>query len=272
MTVIKPSPASPMASRAHPQPWNPEGVFAAATTTTVLPQNFLCCPPAGFPLLSSTVTDIQTSTPAPTPTPTPHKLTSTSRHNRPDLQPAVMPHSPHESTPGGYVPTTTATSSGNESTSPQDPTSSPKPSKALSDPSPADPRPLALACPVLGCPLLFRGEKPHGYLKRHLKRPGVYKRAGDQRATWIHLHKIEHDRLVAAGITSAKREPEANSMEAQKVARLDGFELRARNMGITEKASVTQKVTIWEGMYAAKESGDSIDHDAWVLLDFFTNP
>ncbi|KAG0644643.1 hypothetical protein HOY80DRAFT_1110386 [Tuber brumale] len=171
-----------------------------------------------------------------------------------------MSHNPYESTPGRYVPATAATTSaGDESPSPQNPTSSPKLSKSLSDPSPAKPKPLALACPVPGCPLVFKGEKPHGYLKRHLKRPGVYMRTGDLRATWISLHKIEHDRLVAAGIVPAEREPEENSVRTQKVARLDEFELRARSMGITRKALVAQKVTIWEGMYAAKESGDSIN-------------
>ncbi|KAG0639276.1 hypothetical protein HOY80DRAFT_1022630 [Tuber brumale] len=180
-----------------------------------------------------------------------------------------MSHNPHESTPGSYVPTTaTTTSSGNESTSPQDPASSPKLSQALPDSSPVDAGPLALACPVLGCPLLFRGEKPHGYLKRHLKRPGVYKRTGDQRVTWIHLHNIEHDHLVAAGISPAEHEPEAGGVGTQKVARLDEFELRARNMGITEKALVTQKMTIWEGMYAAKESGDSIDVSILLFRPF----
>ena len=29
-------------------------------------------------------------------------------------------------------------------------------------------------------------------------------------------------------------------------------------MGITEEASVAQKVVIWEGMHAAQQSGDSI--------------
>ncbi|KAG0125698.1 hypothetical protein HOY82DRAFT_616175 [Tuber indicum] len=184
-----------------------------------------------------------------------------------------MSHNPHESTPGRYLPiTTAAASSGNGSTSPQNPPSPPKLSKALSDPSPANPKPLALACPVPGCPLVFRGDRPHGYLKRHLGRPGVYKRTGENKATWIRLHKTEYDRTVAGGIVPEERGPGASSVGVQKVARLEEFELRARSMGITEKALITQKMTIWEGMYASGESSDSIDHAAWVLLDFFTNP
>jgi len=36
------------------------------------------------------------------------------------------------------------------------------------------------------------------------------------------------------------------------------FELRAKDMGITEEKFVAQKVAIWEGMWAAKQSGDKI--------------
>ena len=45
-------------------------------------------------------------------------------------------------------------------------------------------------------------------------------------------------------------------MEAEKLLRTAGFEQRARNMGITEKGSVADKVAIWEGMRTAEESGD----------------
>ena len=37
------------------------------------------------------------------------------------------------------------------------------------------------------------------------------------------------------------------------------FELSAKNMGITEKALIAQKVAILEGMYVAEQSGDSIE-------------
>ena len=46
--------------------------------------------------------------------------------------------------------------------------------------------------------------------------------------------------------------------KAQKMLRTVEFELRAKNMGVTEKALIAQKVAIWEGMYAAEQSGDSI--------------
>ena len=36
------------------------------------------------------------------------------------------------------------------------------------------------------------------------------------------------------------------------------FEFRAKNMGITGEKFVAQKVEIWEGMWAAKPSGDDI--------------
>lgn len=47
-------------------------------------------------------------------------------------------------------------------------------------------------------------------------------------------------------------------MRAQKMLRTAELEQRARNMGITEKTLVAQKVTIWEGMRSAEQSGDSI--------------
>lgn len=52
---------------------------------------------------------------------------------------------------------------------------------------------------------------------------------------------------------------EANTANAQKILRTANFELRAMNMGITEKELIAQKVAIWEGMYAAEQSGDSIE-------------
>ena len=46
-------------------------------------------------------------------------------------------------------------------------------------------------------------------------------------------------------------------MKEEKLLRTAGFEQRARNLGITEKGSVAEKVAIWEGMYTAEQSGDS---------------
>jgi len=45
-------------------------------------------------------------------------------------------------------------------------------------------------------------------------------------------------------------------VEAERFLRTAGFEQHARNMGITEKGSVAEKVAIWEGMYTAEQSGD----------------
>ncbi|PUU72545.1 hypothetical protein B9Z19DRAFT_1137296 [Tuber borchii] len=97
-----------------------------------------------------------------------------------------------------------------------------------------------------------------GYLWRHLKRPGVCGRIGDEKAAWRNLHRIEHDRLLPTRITRAERRREANKAKTQKKLRASKFELRARNMGITEKSLIAQKVAIWEGTYAAEQSRDSI--------------
>ena len=117
---------------------------------------------------------------------------------------------------------------------------------------------------------------PHGYLWRHLKRPGAHGRTGEEKATWENLHKIEHDRLLATRgmtplsanslqstnefniVTPAQRRREANKARSRKMLRTAGFEQRARNMGIMEKALVAQKVAIWEGMWATKQNGDNI--------------
>ncbi|KAG0641789.1 hypothetical protein HOY80DRAFT_1038320 [Tuber brumale] len=167
----------------------------------------------------------------------------------------------HESVSSCYMPTTITTpssSSDNGKTVPNDTNSSSNVSKTLPDFAPANPAPPVLTCPVPSCALAFKGEMSHGYLWRHLKRPGIYRRTGDEKAAWMKLHKIEHDQLVAAGITPAHRKRETNRVRAQKVSRSARFALRARDMGVTEESLVAEKVTIWEGMYAAKESGDSV--------------
>ena len=51
---------------------------------------------------------------------------------------------------------------------------------------------------------------------------------------------------------------EGNRAEEERKSRAAGFELRAKNMGITEEKFVAQKVAIWEGMWAAKLNGDDI--------------
>ncbi|PUU83368.1 hypothetical protein B9Z19DRAFT_1061059 [Tuber borchii] len=124
-----------------------------------------------------------------------------------------------------------------------------------------------LACPVSGCSLVFKGEIAHGYLWRHLKRPGLSGRTGTEKIDWLNLHKVEHDRLLATRITPAQRKHGARKAKAQKLLRAADFELRARNMGIMEKSLIVQKVVIWEGMYEAEQSGDSI---GWVHSHLFT--
>ncbi|KAG0641798.1 hypothetical protein HOY80DRAFT_1038334 [Tuber brumale] len=179
----------------------------------------------------------------------------------------------HKDTSGHYANTTTSSaSSENENTILQNPISSSNLSKTLSDSAPANAGLPVLTCPVSSCTLVFKGEMSHGYLWRHLKHPGIYNRTGDEKDAWLQLHKIEHDRLVATGLTPAQRRRDANRIRGRKVSRAARFESRARNMGITEEGLVTQKIAIWEGMYTAEQSGDSIGYDAWVLLDFSTTP
>lgn len=59
-------------------------------------------------------------------------------------------------------------------------------------------------------------------------------------------------------VTPAQRRREAKKARSRKMLRAAGFEQRARNMGITEKSLVAQKVAIWEGMWATKQNGDNI--------------
>ena len=51
---------------------------------------------------------------------------------------------------------------------------------------------------------------------------------------------------------------EDNNEEEERNSRNAEFELRARSMGITEEKFIAQKVAIWEGMWAARQSGDHI--------------
>lgn len=114
-----------------------------------------------------------------------------------------MPNNSYEGTPGRYLSRyTSSSSSEDENGIPRNPTSSRNGSRTLHDTSPSSPGTPALACPVLVCSLVFKGEMPHGYLWRHLKRPGVHGRIGEEKATWENLHKIEYDRLlVTRGMT-----------------------------------------------------------------------
>ena len=52
---------------------------------------------------------------------------------------------------------------------------------------------------------------------------------------------------------------EDDKTEEERESRASEFELRAKNLGITEAKLVAQKVAIWEGMFAAKQNGYDID-------------
>ncbi|KAG0129177.1 hypothetical protein HOY82DRAFT_611032 [Tuber indicum] len=171
-----------------------------------------------------------------------------------------MSHNSREGVSGRYVhiAPTLSFSFNDGKTIQQQHNSSLYPPHTLLNHSLSKPGPPALACPVQSCPSVFKGEMSCGYLWRHLKRPRISSRTGDEKAAWLRLHRIEHDRLLALGVTPAQRKREARKMRARKASRAAGFELWARSMGITEKKLIAQKVAIWEGMYAAKQSGDSI--------------
>ncbi|PUU84249.1 hypothetical protein B9Z19DRAFT_1118131 [Tuber borchii] len=203
---------------------------------------------------------------------------------------------PHEGMPEGSVPTEISSSSskGKRIIIPQAPCSSFDSLEALPS-ALADTSPPPLACPVSGCLLVLRGEMPHRYLKRHLKYPGLHGRTGDKKEAWLNLHKMEHERFLAAlGSTpslntSPKEVPEVgqanyadiiklvedDKAEEERESRAAEFELRAKNMGITEMKFVAQKVAIWEGIWADKQNGDDIggwlQYDAWVLLNAATS-
>ncbi|KAG0634724.1 hypothetical protein HOY80DRAFT_1140467, partial [Tuber brumale] len=113
-----------------------------------------------------------------------------------------MSRSHHKGVFGRRVPTTTTSSFSfkNGKTVRETPNSSPNFPHTLPNPAlEQKPGPPALVCPVPNCPSVFKGERSRGYLWRHLKRPRISRRTGGERSAWLHLHKIEHDRLVAAG-------------------------------------------------------------------------
>ena len=111
------------------------------------------------------------------------------------------------------------------------------------------------------------------------ERPGVCGRTGHEKGVWFNLHQAAHERLLAAlGLTplpqprpqgsagSKQSSPcryiievaDNDTAEEERRSRIAEFELRARNMGITDENLVAQKVAIWEGIRAAEQNGDSI--------------
>ena len=134
----------------------------------------------------------------------PSKITEpepTVDHKRPDSSAPIMSDRPHEGMPEGSVPTenfsSPSSSEGKRVIIPQAPSCSFDSLEALPS-ALADSSLPPLACPVSGCLLAFKGEMPHRYLKRHLKHPGLYGRTGHEKEVWLNLHKMEHERLLAA--------------------------------------------------------------------------
>ncbi|PUU81133.1 hypothetical protein B9Z19DRAFT_1122555 [Tuber borchii] len=64
---------------------------------------------------------------------------------------------------------------------------------------------------------------------------------------------------------------EGNSVEEERKSRIAGFESHARSMGIIGEEAIAQKVAIWEGIWAAKQSGNEFEYGAGILLDTATN-
>ncbi|PUU72860.1 hypothetical protein B9Z19DRAFT_1166331 [Tuber borchii] len=163
----------------------------------------------------------------------------TVNHKRPDSSAPIMSSHSHQGMPGSSISTKSSSSpQGGIITIPQAPSSLETLPSALTNTSPPP-----LACPVSGCLLVLRGEMPHRYLKRHLKYPGLYGRVLEVgQANYVDIIKLVED----------------NKAEEERESRAAEFELRAKNMGMTDAKSVAQKVAIWEGMWVAKQKGDDI--------------
>jgi len=111
------------------------------------------------------------------------------------------------------LPIDTSSSSKNEDAIPESPTFPSNLSRAQHSTTTPNPIPPTLACPVSGCPLVFEGKMPYGYLWRHLKRPGIYGRTGDEKVAWLDLQKYEYDRLLATrGRTPPFRKPTSGGL------------------------------------------------------------
>ena len=129
-------------------------------------------------------------------------LTATSGPKQPDSQPycTVMSPSSHEGTSRRYL-STDADNSASPPENGENTLRTPNPSSILlgasHDSTHAKQGLDTLRCPVPGCSSVFKGKIPHGYLLRHLGRPGLYGLTTDEKASWENLHKIERDRLLA---------------------------------------------------------------------------
>ncbi|KAG0135476.1 hypothetical protein HOY82DRAFT_600273 [Tuber indicum] len=173
-----------------------------------------------------------------------------------------MPSNPHEDMSERSTPTDTS-SSNNEESALQTPISSPNHSNAPPPTSDyADTCASRLACPVSSCQAVFRGEMAHRHFWRHLKNPEISSLEGGEEVIWLNLHKVEHERFLSA--------LEEDKVEEERMSRTDEFKSRAKNMGITDESFVAEKVAIWEGMWAAEQTGNDIQYGAGILLDAAT--
>ncbi|PUU72547.1 hypothetical protein B9Z19DRAFT_1137298 [Tuber borchii] len=130
--------------------------------------------------------------------------------------------------------------------------------QVLFNPATVDPLPPPLTCPVSNCSLVFTGRTPQRYLSRHLKHPGMHGRTGGEKAVWLNLHKIEHERFIAAHVKPRKPKLGAKKLAKRTISRAAAFRLRADKMGITDPALIAEKLAIWEGILGDNEKDDSI--------------
>ncbi|KAG0135477.1 hypothetical protein HOY82DRAFT_600274 [Tuber indicum] len=169
-----------------------------------------------------------------------------------------MPSSPHEDMSERPPPTNTCSSSDEEAAL-QTPISSPNHSNAPPRGDSDNTFPSRLACPVSSCQAVFRGEMAHRHFWRHLKNPEISSLEGGEEVIWLNLHKVEHERFLSA--------LEEDKVEEERMSRTDEFESRAKNMGITDESFMAEKVAIWEGMWAAEQTGNDIQ----VNIPYFIN-
>ncbi|RPB00376.1 hypothetical protein L873DRAFT_1805162 [Choiromyces venosus 120613-1] len=99
-----------------------------------------------------------------------------------------MSHNSHEGISGHYIPIGTPLSPKNENTIPDYSNLSANLSEVLWDHAPIHAGPSSLSCPVSGCSKVFKGDKSHECLLRHLKRPRNFKSSGYDEAVWRAHH------------------------------------------------------------------------------------
>lgn len=168
----------------------PPSVFYTTIEAIITPTTALFLHKVNFSLSSL----LSTTPPASPFHPTQHTFT-----------PIIMPNNSNVSIPGHYALACTfsnltevSNSDNNDRTIPQNPFPFSSLLQVLFSPATVDPLPPPLTCPISNCSLVFTGRTPQRYLSRHLKHPGIHGRTGGEKAAWLSLHKIEHERLTAA--------------------------------------------------------------------------